>query len=265
MYGKTENQRFLFIGILVLVGAALAGSLWAWLGVGSCGSCGSARELLGGRSLAPIGVAFYGALMVAGLAFGRSRIFFSALLLAAATHAVLLLSLVQHEVLCWPCILIGASAILGAALSFWADADNLGLGSVLLPIGAVVAHTALFAMGLLRPVGIDDVVAAIPTPERSTKAEAREGNARLLVFTRSGCRYCDEFEQDVLPKLLREFSGRLDVSREPAPASLPTPTIVISGQERSVFPGLPPVERLRDAILRALGKGTHESSMLPKP
>jgi hypothetical protein len=265
MYGKTKSQRFLFTGILVLVGAALAGSIWAWLDVGSCGTCGSARDLLGGRSLAPIGVAFYGALMLAGLTFGRTRVFFSALLLAAATHVVLLLSLVQHGVFCWPCILTGASAILGAGLSFWADTDNLARGSVLLPIGALVAHTALFTMGLLRPLRIDDVVAAVPTSERSTKTEAREGTARLLVFTRSGCRYCDEFEQDVLPELLREFSGRLDVSREQAPESLPTPTIVISGQERSVFPGLPHIARLRDAILRALGKVSYESSMLPKP
>lgn len=265
MYGKTRKGKILFSTILGLVATALGGALWAWLGAPDCGSCGGTRQLLGGLTLAPLGAGFYGVLLALGAAFGGSRLFFSGLLVAASAHVVLLFALYQHGVFCGPCILAGGAAILGAAFSFWADPDNLARGSVLLPVGAVLSHAAVFAMGFLRPPGMDEAIATLPPPTLEAKTEAKPGMARLLVFTREGCRYCDLFEQDVLPDLLREFSGRLGVSREQAPASLPTPTIVISGEERTVFPGLPPVAQLRDAILRALGKGNHESSMLPKP
>jgi hypothetical protein len=265
VYGKMRGDKILFLGILGLVGIALGGALWAWLGASDCRGCRGTRELLGGLTLAPLGVGFYGVLLVLGAIFGRSRLFFSGLLVATSAHVVLLVALYQHRINCPPCILVGGAVILGAALSFWADPDNLARGSVLLPVGAILSHAAILSMGFLRTPAVDDVVTSLPPPQPEARLGARPGTARLLVFTRGGCRYCDEFEENVLPELLREFSGRLEVGREQAPASLPTPTIVISGLERTVFPGLPPVGELRDAILRALGKGNHESSMLPKP
>ncbi len=270
MYGKNRNDKILFGVVLGLVAIALGGSLWAWIGAATCDACAGARELLGGVSLAPLGAIFYGVLLALGIFIGRARLFFSGLLLASAAHAVLLVSLYQHGVLCSPCILVGGSVVLGAALSFWADADNLARGSILLPVGGVLTHAAIFAMGFFRPPGLEEVALSLPPAGLESKDAAKPGTAKLLVFTRAGCRYCDEFEEKVLPELLREFSGRLEVGREQAPASLPTPTIVISGLERTVFPGLPPLAQLRDAILRALGKVDFhkvddESSMLQKP
>ncbi len=265
MYGKNRKDKILFSVMLGLVAIALGGSLWAWIGAATCGACAGARDLLGGVSLAPLGAIFYGVLLALGIFIGRARLFFSGLLLASAAHAVLLILLYQRGVFCSPCLLVGGSVVLGAALSFWADADNLARGSVLLPVGAIFTHAAIFAIGFLQPHGQDVAVASLPRPHTEAKDAAKPGTARLLVYTRSGCRYCDEFEDQVLPELLREFSGRLEVGREQAPASLPTPTIVISGLERTVFPGLPPIAQLRDAILRALGKVNHESSMLQKP
>lgn len=265
MYGKNRNDKILFGVVLGLVAVALGGSVWAWIGPSTCKACAGARELLAGANLAPFGAVFYGLLFAVGMILGRSRLFFSGLLLAASAHAVLLILLYQRGVFCSPCFLVGGSVVLGAALSFWADADNLARGSVLLPVGAVLTHTAIFALGFFQPPGKVEALAALPEPTAEASVAPKPGTAKILVFTRSGCRYCDEFEDLVLPELLREFPGRLDVGREPAPASLPTPTIVISGKARTVFPGLPPIADLREAIVRAIGKVTHESSMLPKP
>lgn len=265
MYGKTRNDKILFGIVLGLLAVALGGSLWGWIGSSPCRACAGARELLAGASLAPLGAIFYGLLFVLGAFIGRSRLFFSGLLLAASAHVVLLILLFQRGVFCSPCLLVGGSVVLGAALSFWADADNLARGSVLLPVGAVLTNAAIFAVGLFQPLGTAEALAALPKPQAEMSAGHKQGTAKLLVFTRSGCRYCDEFEDEVLPQLLREFSGQLEVARELAPASLPTPTIVISGETRTVFPGLPPLAELREAVLRALGKVNHESSMLPKP
>jgi hypothetical protein len=274
MYGKNRNDKILFVVLLGLVAVALGGSLWAWLGGSTCGACSGTRELLGGMNLAALGAGFYGILLALGTAFGRSRLFFSALLVAASAHVVLLLLLYQRGIFCVPCTVVGASAILCAAISFRADTDNLSRGSVLLPVGAVLTHAAILVLGFPRLPGMPEATLSLPPARPEAMEAAPAGTARLLVFTRAGCRYCDEFEEDVLPELLREFAGRLKVARDQAPASLPTPTIVISGQERTVFPGLPPIAQLRDAILRALGprplevnsyKVDDESSMLPKP
>jgi hypothetical protein len=265
VYGKTRNDKILFGALLGLVALAIGGSLWAWIGPSACKACAGARELLAGANLAPIGTVFYGILFAVGTILGRSRLFFSGLLLAGSAHVVLLTLLYQRGVFCSPCLLVGGSVVLGAALSFWADVDNFARGSVLLPIGAVITHIAIFAISFFQPPSTAEALAALPDVTTESSVTLKPGIAKILVFSRSGCRYCDEFEEAVLPELLREFPGRLDVGREPAPASLPTPTIVVSGETRTVFPGLPPLADLREAVLRALGKVTHESSMLPKP
>ncbi len=270
MYGKNRNDKLIFGLLLGLVAVALGGSLWAWIDGSECGACGGAREILGGKSLAPLGAGFYGILLALGACSGRSRLFFSALLVAGSVHVVLLLALYQRGIYCGPCGLVGGAAILGAAISFRADADNLARGSVLVPLGAILTQAALFATATFQAPAVAEAVTARSEAGQEARAGAKPGTARLLVFTRAGCRYCDEFEEDVLPELLQEFSGRLEVARDQAPASLPTPTIVISGAARTVFPGLPPVALLRDAIHRALGKVDFhkvddESSMLPKP
>lgn len=265
MYGKTRNDKILFGAVLGLVAVALGGSLWAWIGPSACKACMGARELLAGASLAPIGTVFYGLLFAVGTILGRSRLFFSGLLLASSAHVVLLILLYKRGVFCSPCLVVGGSVVLGAGISFWADVDNFARGSVLLPVGAVLTHTAIFGAGFFQQPSTAEALAALPDATAESSATLKPGTAKILVFTRSGCRYCDEFEDLVLPELLREFPGRLEVGREPAPASLPTPTIVISGEARTVFPGLPPLADLRKAVLRALGKVTHESSMLPKP
>ena len=265
MYDTTRKGRVLTSAILGLVGLAFCGTIWAWVVAEGCGSCRAAGPIIGGGALAPLGVGFYGGLLLFGLVLRRARVFYVGLLGAASVHLVLLLVLYQHGVFCGPCILVGGSAILAAGLSLWADPDNLAGGSIILPLGAVIAQGALLAVGYLPPSSVTQQRLAESARLPQSLEESIPGTARLLVFTRAGCGFCDEFEEDILPELVREFSDRLEVSRESAPTSLPTPTIVISGEVRSVFPGLPPISDLRDAILRALGEKSHESSMLPKP
>src|SRR5712671_2460351 len=94
VYGKTKKQRIFFGALLGLLAIALAGSAWAWTrGGAQCESCGGARDIAGGHSLAPLGVSLYGGLLALGAFFGRSKILFSGLMLAASAHAVLFILL----------------------------------------------------------------------------------------------------------------------------------------------------------------------------
>ncbi len=264
MYGKTKKERILFGVFLGLLGVALGGSVWAWTQEGHCGSCGgAARDLTGGRSLAPLGVGFYAGLLGLGVFFGRSRILFSGLLCAASAHAVILILVSHRGGFCGPCTMVGGAAILGGILSFFIDPDNLARGSLLMPIGGILTHAALFLFAAMPHPHLGGERGAGPGTERDVAPLARQavkpGTASLLVFTRPGCPYCDLFEEKVLPELLREFGDRLGVERRPAPAGLPSPTLVISGAARTVFPGLPPISELRNAILQALRKVSYES------
>jgi hypothetical protein len=204
----------------------------------------------------------YAGLLGLGAFFGRSKILFSGLLLAASAHAVLLILLTDRGVFCGPCTVVGGAAILGGILSFFIDPDNLARGSLLMPVGAILTHAALFALSALPHPGGEQGPGTGPDIVPLAGQSARPGTASLLAYTRPGCPYCDEFEEKVLPELSREFGERLVVERRPAPVGLPSPTLVVSGAARTVFPGLPPTSELRNAIVLALRKGNDEPPVL---
>jgi hypothetical protein len=142
------------------------------------------------------------------------------------------------------------------------DPDNLARGSVLMPVGAILTQAALFLVAAFPGPEGDRSVQALLGLSRASERALRPGTATLLVFTRAGCRYCEEFDEEVLPVLVREFGDALVVERRAAPAGLPSPTIIVGGRERSVFPGLPPTSELRQAVVLALRKESHEPSVL---
>jgi hypothetical protein len=264
MMDKKTNRKPLFVAILGLVAIALIGAIWAWTSRGSCASCQGLRDLVKGTSLAPAGAVYYAVLLVAGTVFGPSRFLFGGILVAAAAHVALLLLLIQRGVFCGPCVATGLAAIAAAVVSFMIDPLNLARAGLLMPVGAIGAHLALFwAGGIMAPTlastegGIFEARVAEPPP--------RSGVARVTVYSRTGCPYCVELEEKVLPELRREFGNRLEFHREEAPAGIPTPTIVIAGAKGTVFPGLPPTDELRSALRGAIGKETHESPVLSKP
>jgi hypothetical protein len=261
---EKHNRRPMFVLVLGLVALALLGSLWAWRAREGCGTCGGVRDLAGGSSLAKVGAAYYAILLVAGAAFGPTRFLFGGILLASAAHLALLLLLIQRGVLCPPCIVTGLAAIAGAILSFVIDPSNLARAGVLMPLGAIGAHLALFwAGGIMSPI-LASSGNALPEPESIRTHPPRVGVARMTVFSRAGCPYCVELEEKVVPELQREFGKRLDIFREEAPGGIPTPTIVIGGAKGTVFPGLPPVEDLKAALRSAIEGERHEQALLPE-
>lgn len=262
---QKRNRRTLFLALLGLVAIALLGAIWAWTTREGCASCSGVRHLAGSSSLAPVGMAYYAALLIAGTAFGPSRFLFGGVLLAAAAHLALLLLLIQRGVFCPPCVVTGLAAIAGAVISFAIDPTNLARAGLLVPVGAIGAHLALFwAGGIMTPnLGLSE--GAFPDARSIRNDPPRGGKARMTVFSRAGCPYCVELEEKLIPELRREFGDRLEVRREEAPGGIPTPTIVIAGVKGTVFPGLPPAEELKSALWSAIGGEKHEPSVLSKP
>jgi hypothetical protein len=265
MMDKKSSRKPLFALILGLVAVALVGAIWAWTSQGNCASCQGVRDLAKGISLAPVGAVYYAALLALGGIFGPSRFLFGGVLVAAAAHAALLLLIIQRGMFCAPCVVTGLAAIAAATLSFVVDPVNLARAGILLPVGAIGAHLALFWAGGIMAPSLASAEGGITEVRRGESQPPRAGVARVTVYSRRGCPYCIELEEKILPVLRREFGNRLDLHLEDAAAGMPTPTIVIAGAKGVVFPGLPPVKELRAAILDAIGGESHEPSVLSKP
>ena len=166
---------------------------------------------------------------------------------------------------CAPCIATGLAAIAAAVVSFIIDPANLGRAGYLVPAGAIGAHLVLFWSGGIMAPTQASAGSGLSEPEIARTRPRREGAVQMTVFSRAGCRYCAQLEEEVLPELRREFGNRLDVALEEAPGGIPTPTIVIRGAQGTVFPGLPPVDELKSALRRAMGGERHEPTVLSKP
>jgi hypothetical protein len=262
---EKRNRRVQFRFILGLVVVALLGAVWAWTTQGNCGSCSSLRDVAGKAALAPVGAAYYASLVLVGAFFGQSRFFFGGVIVAAAAHLALLLLLVQRGVFCAPCVMTGLAAIAAAVVSFAIDPTNLARAGVLMPLGAIGAHLALFWTGEIGVPRLAGAESALAEAQAERAPLVTPGKARMTVLSRVGCPYCTELEEKVIPQLRRDFGDRLDVHREEAPGGIPTPTIVIAGVRGTVFPGLPPVDELKAALRDAIGGERYEPSVLSKP
>lgn len=243
---------------LSLVALALAGSIWAWIvkSSGSCSSCGEANALAGDLDLASAGVAYYALLLSSGILFGPSRFFFFGVSIASAVHFVLIGLLVENQIFCAPCFVTGLSAMSAMVASFAVDRVNLARASTALPAAGLAALVGLHMLGVHAAVErVEETRRQVSLLSESVRAPA-PGRARLVAYVRSGCRWCDVLERDVMPRIRRNFGGSVSIETRRAPPGIPTPTIVVSGSQRTVFPGLPETEAIERALELALGRSS---------
>lgn len=255
----------LFLGLLA---GALLASIWAVLAGSGCGSCEGARSLVGGKTLAIMGAAYYAVLLTSALVLGPCLPVFAGIQIAAGIHGSLLALLVHRGIFCAHCVTAAAAAIAALGLSIRLEPQNGVRTAYLLPGAAFMLQAWLLYAGELSLPG-----GASRLPE-SLLAESREAPpssdapVRLVAFTRPDCGYCVDLEKYILPKLEREFGKRLAVELRSAKdlPSLPTPTILLSGPGgRKHFPGLPPEAELRAAVAHVMGDHHEIQALLPEP
>lgn len=185
-------------------------------------------------SLPLAGVVFYSTLLAIGLWRGPGRLVFGGAFLAFGAHLLLMVRILPDR-WCWLCVGAAANSLFLAILALLADRSNLKVAAFALPWSAAVF--------LLVPKP-----AAIAVPES-------EG-VSVIIVEKDDCPYCRELREEVLPRLEREFGGRIEVrfrSADDFPGVRKTPTILVTRRKESrVIEGLPPYEMLRDAVARAL-------------
>jgi uncharacterized membrane protein len=249
--------------LVATAAAALAGSIWAVLREEWCGPCSRSGALVGGLNLGVIGTVFYSLVLVTTL-LGRRRRNSAvlsageagaagAMLVAGGVHFPLLALLFRHGILCPPCVVTGACALIGMLTAF-----------ALLP-----AHRVR-AVGLVSLMAIGSYAGSRVLRDRSPRDHLRQamraerilvreevalplGCARMVVFQRSTCPVCRRFKAQVVPPLRQQFGSRLTIEeREPWPG-MGIPTIIVLGRRNTRLVGYQSVEQVDRAVRLACG------------
>lgn len=259
--GEQEMHRDLSLGaarssLVVACALCLGGSIWAAAFPPACPMCGQAAELLGGISLAPLGVIFYSALLLMIALNAPSRQVCWAIVGAVGVHTVLLTLLFLARIACAPCILTAVGAGLMLLSLHTIDRRLFWRGAAL---------AAAFALPVVITVRVMDAgaLAGGMDPEVSDRALFAAGAlvqldpparkpVRIAVYWREGCPSCRKFRADVLPAITAEFARRVDIQYWPAWETLPTPAVVVTGANDTVFRVVPSVVQKRQAVLHAL-------------
>jgi hypothetical protein len=81
------------------------------------------------------------------------------------------------------------------------------------------------------------------------------GRVRLYHWTRPGCQACAVYESKVLPWIRQKHPNVLEVSSDSLmEEGVPTPIVVVIGEQTVFFPMLPVPSELDRAVLIALGR-----------
>jgi len=214
--------------------------------------------LLGGISLAPLGVLFYGGLLLAIIQNGPTRHVCWAVVAAAGVHVVLLALLVLAGTTCPPCVVTACGAGLMLLSVYLVDGSLFRRGVVLV---------AAFALPLVITIKAMDTEAL----EGKTSTELRDRAlfaawalaqldpplhgkpVRIVVYRRRGCPSCRKFEAAVVPVIRGQFGRTTDIQYRPAWEQLPTPAVTVAGASGAELFLDPSVAQLREAVARALG------------
>ena len=197
----------------------------------ACSSCSG-----GGLPLGVLGTGFYACLFVATAAFGPRRPVALLLIGAFGLHLGLVTLMVLRGPFCMTCLLAAAASGVVTAMVLLRERELVETAIALVPWTAAAA----FAL----PVHV------APREVPSTPGAA----VQVAVYTRDGCEYCDRLRDEVLPKALEGLEGRVEVRWIAAPPGTPTPGIIVSrGPGGKYIEGLPPVEFLRNEVMKRIG------------
>ncbi|HXX92496.1 MAG TPA: hypothetical protein VEN81_02615 [Planctomycetota bacterium] len=255
---------------LLKIGLTLATlfSGWAAFGGQACGSCQAAAQIFQGKSLAPVGMVYYGVLLLAAQFHGPSTLVFSGVILAAGVHGGLLALLFHEGILCGPCLGAAFSALLALAGAIGCETWIAYRASWVIP-GVVLLIQSWLFLSAATPQAAE----ARSSAERVSQEEFQAppvplGHVRMVVYTRPDCGYCIQFDRDVLPALVRDFGLRLHVERRSAEnlPGIPTPTLILTGAEkRRFFPGLPELADLKGTVLNLMEESHGCETVFEKP
>lgn len=236
--------------LLAAVSVALTVSILTGLYPEGCSSCLIASLLVRSVSFSWAGMAFYSVLVLLILLPSGRPAVLPLLAFAAGAHGVLLLTLYQNDHTCWLCV--------AAASGIWAAfvIESLRHRKEFLLMVIWLAIGTMTSAGVIEAGHFYDErqkSAAIETATQDAMAHVQliTGKASLVIYSLPGCYHCELFETEHIPRIRAEFGDTVTLERREPPPHLPAPTVyVVPGL--SVFLGLPPFEKLRETLVKAI-------------
>lgn len=239
---------------LALAGALLVASVVA-LAIQETGACGGCQVRDGAwKFVAPAGIAGYAVLLVFGF-LSPQHLFPIGAAIAAAVHTVLVVAMLVLGKVCFICVSAAALALaLFVILLIRSNARVKIVACVYVPAVLVASGPTAWALAQ-EETRENERQAFIQAVHGS--GSSRDAALTIQVFEQDHCSYCRDFRELYLPRLERDFGGRVHVRFLPATATRwvqRTPTIVIEGGP--VYEGLPETySELRVAVERAMSSG----------
>jgi hypothetical protein len=252
----------------IALASATLFSAWAALGGRACGSCEAAAQIFQGKNLAVVGMAYYGLLLLAALALGRSILIYSGVILAAGVHGGLLLILLHAKIVCGPCVGTALSALVALGAAIRCETWIAWRASWVIPGVALVVQSWLFLTAALPEAALARESAERISEEEFQATPVAKGQVRMVVYSRPDCGYCIQFDREVLPALVQDFGPHLQVERRSAEnlPGIPTPTLILTGaQKRRFFPGLPELADLKSTVRDLMEESHGRETVFEKP
>lgn len=221
---------------------------------GNCGTCTVRQGPW--KLVAPVGTFGYGVLTAMGL-WGPYRLFPIGSALAAAVHTVLVAAMAVGSWFCPICIAAATLALGLFLVMLVRSASRLKIVACVY-VPAVLLASGPTAWALSRDEAVKGEREAFARAIRDSRSGANlDAVLTIQVFEQDHCSYCRDFREMYLPRLDRDFAGRVRVRFLQATTTTwvrRTPTIVVEGGP--VYEGLPEnYSELRDAVERALSAG----------
>jgi hypothetical protein len=248
-YSLAESKSLWLFGVVTLgLVIALGGSIWSALG--HCKSCEGVNTALFGLPLGWLGVAFYTVTLC--LIIQRVPFVIFLLAFAAGVHAGLITVLIPSKTACLPCFTTAAGAWLAAGCAVIGLRPNLKKWTCIV-LGSIVfvsAWTTQYMPAYTRHVRIQATVNdALSLILQENQNRPTSGTAKLIVFERAGCKYCEQLKNDVLPIVSEQYQSILSIETRSTPEMKIVPiTIVLGHSKQWTQIGLVGPEKLNEAI-----------------
>jgi hypothetical protein len=229
-----------------VIGAALVASVWATLTTSRCEACvAAARET--GLPLAPLGVAYYGALLVAIRVWGLVPFTAGAIFAGAGVHLALLTRLAATQRECRGCTVVAAAAWAAAGLTL--GEQGAGWHGIVFLVGALGALGLVPWLVARRAKRLSFLKLSAVRSILGKDSSLSSGAIRLIVYKRESCAACLHVEEKVLPPLEAMLGEGLTIERRDAGSEIPAPTLALfRGERRVAIVGVPDADDLREAL-----------------
>jgi hypothetical protein len=233
------------------IALALIGAMWSVFFNSTCPACQTAAVGIGMRYLGIVGVCYYGVLGLLSLKREGRSFVTSGILAACGVHLVLVTYLLRNHIACLPCIVAAIGAFVAGVAVLCDESFNRKIHiwafAAAFSFALVFAVLQTRAQDKIRFSAANSLLQELASQNRFSSSQ---DSTLLIVFTRDGCHFCEQFKSDYQPVLKKRLGDKLKIEYRRAPNNLPTPSFIVIGANTETLIGLPSISSFERTLAR---------------